>query len=352
MSSQQPSAYEFGGFRLLPADRQLLRHGKPVPLKPKIFETLLLLVEKRGHLIEKDEFLKRLWPDSFVEEVALAQNISQLRKILRNGTAEEFIETVPKRGYRFVMPVEIIGEDSQELSSRITLAVLPFENLGADPEHEYLADGLTEELVAAAGQIDPEHLNVIGRTSIMAYKRTTKSLAEIGRELEAGFLVESSIRTEGGRVRIISKLIRVRDQVQIWAASYDSEPSSMLEFQRELSISIAMRCGYGFRPSVLLRWRGGRPGKSRPTTFTSVAATSGTSSRLLRHAVLSSTTRAQPNSTLSTRWRGLDSLMGTPRAQSMEMHLRSRCGRVQRMPQRAPSGQDPTLPRPKARSDW
>jgi len=239
MPSQEPSAYEFGGFRLLPTDRQLLRHGKPVPLKPKIFETLLLLVEKQGHLIEKDEFLKRLWPDSFVEEVALAQNISQLRKILRNGTAEEFIETVPKRGYRFVMPVELVSEDSQDLSSRITLAILPFENLGGDPEREYLADGLTEELVAAAGQIDPEHWNVIGRTSIMAYKRTTKSLAQIGRELEAEFLVESSIQTEGGRVRIISKLIRVRDQVQIWAASYDSEPSSMLEFQRELSISIA-----------------------------------------------------------------------------------------------------------------
>jgi len=239
MSSQQPSAYEFGGFRLLPTDRQLLRHGKPVPLKPKIFETLLLLVEKQGHLIEKDEFLKRLWPDSFVEEVALAQNISQLRKILRNGTAEEFVETVPKRGYRFVMPVELVSEDLQDLSSRVTLAILPFENLGGDPEREYLADGLTEELVAAAGQIDPEHWNVIGRTSIMAYKRTTKSLAQIGRELEAGFLVESSIQTEGGRVRIISKLIRVRDQVQIWAASYDSEPSSMLEFQRELSISIA-----------------------------------------------------------------------------------------------------------------
>jgi DNA-binding winged helix-turn-helix (wHTH) protein len=94
MSSQRPIAYEFGDFRLLPADKQLLRRGKPVPLKPKIFETLLLLVERQGRLIEKEEFLRQLWPDSFVEEVALAQNISQLRKALRNGAKEEeFIET-------------------------------------------------------------------------------------------------------------------------------------------------------------------------------------------------------------------------------------------------------------------
>jgi TolB-like protein/Tfp pilus assembly protein PilF len=131
------------------------------------------------------------------------------------------------------------------------LAVLPFDNLGADPEHEYLADGLTDEVIASLGRVDPEHLSVIGRTSMMAYKRTTKSLAEIGRELGAEFLVESSIRTEGGRIRITSKLIRVRDQVQIWSASYDSEPISMLEFQRELSTTISHEVGLRFSPERL-----------------------------------------------------------------------------------------------------
>jgi DNA-binding winged helix-turn-helix (wHTH) protein len=184
MSTRRQVAYEFGKFRLLSADKQLLRAGKPVPLKPQVFETLLLLVESQGHLIEKNEFLKRLWPDSFVEETALAQNISQLRKALRNGTEEDrFIETVPKRGYRFLAPVDVTGTESYEAPSRVMLAVLPFDNLGADPEHEYLADGLTDEVIASLGRVDPEHLSVIGRTSMMAYKRTTKSLAEIGREL-------------------------------------------------------------------------------------------------------------------------------------------------------------------------
>ena len=252
MSTRRQVAYEFGKFRLLSADKQLLRAGKPVPLKPQVFETLLLLVESQGHLIEKNEFLKRLWPDSFVEEAALAQNISQLRKALRNGTEEDrFIETVPKRGYRFLAPVDVTGTESYEAPSRVMLAVLPFDNLGADPEHEYLADGLTDEVIASLGRVDPEHLSVIGRTSMMAYKRTTKSLAEIGRELGAEFLVESSIRTEGGRIRITSKLIRVRDQVQIWSASYDSEPISMLEFQRELSTTISHEVGLRFSPERL-----------------------------------------------------------------------------------------------------
>lgn len=252
MSTRHQVAYEFGKFRVLPADKQLLRAGKPVPLKPKVFETLLLLVESRGHLIEKEEFLKRLWPDSFVEEATLAQNISQLRKALGNGTEEDrFIETVPKRGYRFLATVEVTGTESYEVPSRVVLAVLPFENLGADPNREYLADGLTDEVIASLGRVDPQQLSVIGRTSMMAYKRTTKSLAEIGRELGAEFLVESSMGAEGGRIRITSKLIRVRDQVQIWSASYDSEPVSVLEFQRELSTTIAHEVQMQFSPERL-----------------------------------------------------------------------------------------------------
>lgn len=251
MASALQMAYRFGRFSLLPADKQLLRDGKPMRLAPKVFDTLLLLVASPGRLVEKEEFLKRVWPDSFVEEVALAHAISQVRKALREETGVKFIETVPKRGYRFVAPVEVVGPESHETVLRVTLGVLPFDNLGGGPEREYLADGLTEEVIAALGQVDPEHLGVIGRTSMMAYKRTTKSLAEIGRELGAGFLVESSIRAEDGRLRITSKLIRARDQVQIWSASYDSRPGSVLEFQRELSTAIAQQVRLRLSPERL-----------------------------------------------------------------------------------------------------
>jgi len=133
----------------------------------------------------------------------------------------------------------------------LTLAVLPFESLNAGHEHDYFGDGFTEEATTALGQIDPDHLSVIGRTSVLSYKRTTKSLAEIGRELRATYLVEGSIRAEGRRWRVAVKLIRASDQVQIWAASFDSEPSSILEFQRQLSTAVAEQIRLRLSPDRL-----------------------------------------------------------------------------------------------------
>lgn len=251
MSDPPQITYEFANFRLFFGDKRLVCDDKPVRLPPKVFETLLLLVQREGQLVEKEEFLKRLWPDTFVEEVALAHSISELRKALGNGKSGPlFIETVAKRGYRFAVPVKVTRAVPKMSASHVVLAVLPFENLSPEPDREYLADGLTEELVAALGQIDPE-LSVIGRTSIMAYKGSKKSLTEIGRELGATFLVESSIRTEGQRIRITSKLVRASDQLQIWSASYDSEPSSMLGFQRELSTTIAQQVKLRLSPGRL-----------------------------------------------------------------------------------------------------
>jgi len=189
MRSEPPyNEYKFGCFLLRPAERQLLCEGRPTPLAPKAFDTLLLLIENHGRLVTKDDFLKRVWLDSFVEEVSLAHAISEVRKALRERSNESrFIETVPKRGYRFTAPLEEINRTEPPHAARMIIGVLPVENLAGAPGQEYLADGLTEEMIAALGQVAPEHLGVIGRTSMMAYKRTTKSLAEIGVELGATF---------------------------------------------------------------------------------------------------------------------------------------------------------------------
>lgn len=224
------------------AKRLLLRGGAPVPLTPKVFDTLLHLVQHQGEVVEKEELMRALWPDTIVEENNLSQNISTLRRVLGQGQADSrFILTVPGRGYRFVAELRGTVSEAPQPSRRVTLAVLPFENLGAGPERDYVADGLTEETIAALGQVDPEQFSVIGRTSVMKYKGTTKSLAEIGQELSAPYLIESTIRAEGERLRITSKLVRASDQVQIWSASYDGEPSSMLVFQQELSAAIAQQ---------------------------------------------------------------------------------------------------------------
>lgn len=245
--------YQFANFRLLPREKQLLCGERAVKLEPKVFDTLVTLVENEGRLVDKDNFLKRLWPDTFVEDATLAHCISELRRTLRRESqGVEFIETVAKRGYRFLAPVKLVGLDEPEAMPKVpVLAVLPFENLSPEPEREYLADGLTEELIAALGQIDPIRLSIIGRTTVMRYKRTTMSLGEIGGELRAAFLVESSLRSEGGRLRVTSKLVRASDQVQIWSATYDSEPRSMLAFQRELSTTIAQQIKLRLSPERL-----------------------------------------------------------------------------------------------------
>ncbi len=255
MRRMEPQIYEFGGFRIEVEKRVLLRNGKPLALTPKVFDTLLYLVQGRGEVLEKEALMRVVWPDTVVEENNLNQNISTLRRVLGEKRGENlYISTVPGKGYRFAASVRSGNAGANRTRRRArgtTLAVLPFANLDASPERDYLADGLTEETIITLGHIDPDQIRVIGRTSIMRYKQPGKSLGEIGRELGANYLVESSVRSEGGRVRIASSLIRVRDQVQIWSACFDSEPSSMLAFQRELSIAIAEQIRLRLSPERL-----------------------------------------------------------------------------------------------------
>jgi len=252
MSDAELPVYEFGDYRVDPGNLLLSRGGRPVPLTPKVFDTLLLLVKRSGEVLEKEELIRAIWPDTIVEENNLNQNISTLRRVLGESRGENrYIATVPGRGYRFIPEVRIVSQRSLAPPQAVRIGVLPFENIGAGPDREYLADGLTEETIAALGQIDPQHLSAIGRTSVMAYKRSTRSLPEIGKELDATYLVESSLRAEGAHLRITSKLIRVRDQLQIWSASYDSEPGSVLALQRELSKAIAEQIRLTLSPERL-----------------------------------------------------------------------------------------------------
>jgi TolB-like protein/DNA-binding winged helix-turn-helix (wHTH) protein len=141
--------------------------------------------------------------------------------------------------------------DTGSRTAPLTLAVLPVTNLSGDPAREYLAEGLAEETAASLGQIDPEQMGVVARSSTLRYRGTTKSAAEIGRDLGADYLVESSLRAEGSRLRVTSTLVRVRDQVQVWSQSYDREPTSLLGLQRELSIAIAEQIRLRLSPGRL-----------------------------------------------------------------------------------------------------
>ncbi len=253
MNHAQPHIYEFGDFRVDSSRRILFRDTDQIPLTPKVFDTLALLVANHGQVLDKKELMSAVWPDTAVEENNLNQHVSTLRRIFGETRGENrYIATIPGKGYCFTAEVRTSRAASpEEALTHFRIGVLPFENLGGGSEREYLADGFTEETIATIGQIDPDHFSVIGRTSVMSYKRTTKTLADIGRELDATYLIESSLRTEGDRLRITSKLIRVRDQLQIWSASYDSEPSSLLTFQRELGTAIAEQVRLRLSPARL-----------------------------------------------------------------------------------------------------
>lgn len=232
--------YEFGPFRLDATALVLLRDGERVPLTPKIIDTLLLLIRERGQVVEKEELLRKVWPEAFVEEGNLTWNISALRKALGEGpNAARYIETIPKRGYRFVAPVrESTSAPSPEMG-KIMMAVLPFKNWSGRKDQEYFSDGLTEEMITQLGKLNPQNLGVIARTSAMKYKETDKSIRQIGEEMGVSYVLEGSVRRAGSRVRVTAQLIQVSDQTHLWANSYDQDLRDILALQTDVARGIA-----------------------------------------------------------------------------------------------------------------
>jgi TolB-like protein/Tfp pilus assembly protein PilF len=234
-------SYRFGPYRLQIPGPLLYRHDDTVPLAPKVAETLLLLVERAGELVQKEELLSKVWQDAFVEEGSLARTISVLRKTLGGGEeGEEYIATLSKRGYRFVAPVQETADSPDSAAGRkIMLAVLPFENLSGDPEQEYFSDGLTEEMITQLSRLNPDRLGVIARTSAMMFKGTKKRIGEIGKELGVGYLLEGSVRRSKNRVRISAQLVVVADETQVWAESFERSFGDVLILQSEVARAIA-----------------------------------------------------------------------------------------------------------------
>ncbi len=294
MAQAAKHLYEFGPFSMDPSEGLLLRDDQPIPLAPKAFEALLLLVESSGHLIEKEVLMQKLWPDSFVEEANVSKYIFTLRQALSDGEeGQKYIETVPKRGYRFVAPVQKLaaesveqapaempsreGEEAKTVTSttrwRIalvaavlaatavvllvwldlgewrarlfggparpvrTIAVLPLLNLSGDTAQDYLADGMTEALTTDLARM--ESLQVISRTSAIQYKATKKSLPVIARELNADAVVEGSVQHSGNRVRVTAQLVRASDDRQLWANTYERDFPDVLALQDEVASAIA-----------------------------------------------------------------------------------------------------------------
>jgi TolB-like protein/tetratricopeptide (TPR) repeat protein len=233
--------WSFGRFEL-DASRFQLREGtRPVKLERIPLELLLLLVERKGDLVTREEMAARLWGNGIHvdAESGVHTAIRKVRAALRDSAGQPvFVETVPSKGYRFISPV----------AEAATIAVLPFESLNTDTAESYFSEGLTEELITALGGLVPLNVRVIARNSSMAHAGLSKPMDQIGRELGATFLVHGTVRFSGQRLRVTAKLVRTVDQIQIWAEAYDSSPGTVMARQQEIGADIACRVGAAIRP--------------------------------------------------------------------------------------------------------
>jgi TolB-like protein/Tfp pilus assembly protein PilF len=239
----------FGDYEVDTRSGELRRQGSKVKLQEQPFQVLVLLLERPGEVVTREELTKRLWPDhTFVDfERGLNKAINRLRDALRDHAEKpRFIETLPHRGYRFIAPVEHAGVDSPSRSGvrapqqtpRIdSIAVLPLDNHTGDPAQEYFSDGMTEELISAISKI--RALRVISRTSVMKYKGTRKSLPAIAKELRVDAVVEGSVARSDQKVRISAQLIHGPDDRHLWSGRYERELRDILQLQAEIAQDIA-----------------------------------------------------------------------------------------------------------------
>jgi TolB-like protein/tetratricopeptide (TPR) repeat protein len=254
MNQQRKNFYEFGPFRIDQVERLLRRGTEVIPLPPKAIDMLLALVESSGQAVEKDALMKRVWPGTFVEEGSLAQNVSLLRKVLGESPKARYIETIAKKGYRFVAPVTEVREDN---TGSLSLAVLPLANLSGDPAQDFFADGMTDELISYLMKV--EALRVTSRTSVMVYKNINKPLHQVARELNVAWVVEGTVLHSGNRVRISARVIDGSTEKHGWAGTYEREMRDVLTLQSEVASNIAREIGVNVTAPERVRLAKSRP---------------------------------------------------------------------------------------------
>jgi len=288
-ANQPPRRLRFGVFEADIGTGELTKLGKRVRLQEQPFQLLAILLDKPGELVTREELRDRLWPQTIIDfDHGLNKAISKIREALGDSAENpRFIETIARRGYRFLADVSALDDEEAEsvndeqsvttaprftpvgifpkqsyrafrwfspivlalllgyitwsfyprkqvLPSIQSLAVLPLKNLSDDASQEYFAEGMTDELINYLGQI--KNLRVISRTSAMTYKDERKPLATIGRELNVEAVVEGSVFRSGDRVRITAQLIQVPADTQIWSQSYEGNMGETLALQSKVAI--------------------------------------------------------------------------------------------------------------------
>jgi TolB-like protein/Tfp pilus assembly protein PilF len=232
----------FDGFEMDVESGELRKGGMRLKLQPQPFRLLGLLASRAGRVLTRQEIERELWGgQTHVDfEGGLNYCIRQIRTALGDDAdSPRYIETLPRRGYRFLVTVETPGSTSAARPRRPMIAVLPFGNLTGQNDQDYFCDGLTEELIAQLGRLNPQQLGVIAFTTARQYRNTPKGIDQIGEELGVEFIVEGSFRRAGDRVRIMAQLIQVSDQSHLWAEAYNRTLEDIINIQIDVAERVA-----------------------------------------------------------------------------------------------------------------
>jgi TolB-like protein/DNA-binding winged helix-turn-helix (wHTH) protein len=310
MSASIKSTFSFREFELDPVERRLLRAGQSVALTPKVFDTLVFLVERAGRLVSKEELIQGVWPRGFVDESNLTKHIWLIRRALgETDQGVEFIETVPKIGYRFVAPVThaamapavpqtpavVSGRRSvgrgwrahrvaiaavvlvaiaavvalgmryapwnQKAAQPTTvaianksIAVLPFADMSEKKDQEYFAEGMAEEIIDLLVKIPG--LKVVSRTSSFQFKGKTQDLSSTAKQLGVAYVLQGSVRKSGDHLRVTAQLIDAQDGTHLWSQTYDRQLADVLKMQDEIAIALVqalqleVQANTDFRPTL------------------------------------------------------------------------------------------------------
>jgi TolB-like protein/DNA-binding winged helix-turn-helix (wHTH) protein len=258
---------------------ELRKSGVVVRLQEQPFRVLVALLEEPGKLVSREQLRSAVWsPNTFVDfDHALSTAVKKIRFALADDAlAPRFIQTIPRRGYRFIAPVDgasIINQvataephniakwwavpaiilllifalftgwgmnakDHHPGTKHVGVVVLPIENLSGDPELDRLAQGLTDETISRLGAVNSDRLGVTARTTAMKYQNSRKTAAEIGNELRVDYIVEGCLRSEGGSRRITARIIRTRDENYVWSGNFDQ--SSKDDLATEFDVATAV----------------------------------------------------------------------------------------------------------------
>ena len=229
--------FRVGPWLVSPSLNTVSRNGTSARLEPKVMEVLVCLAGHAGETIAKENLVQTVWPDTFVSDDALKHCISELRRLMEDDAREpHIIQTIPKRGYRLLTPVETRNIPAAGVTQD-SIAVLPFINMSADAENEFLADGITEEIINALAQLP--QLHVVARSSAFSFKGKHVDLRTVGEQLNVRTVLEGSVRRAGNHLRITAQLVNAADGYHLWSERYDRELKDIFEIQDEIARSIA-----------------------------------------------------------------------------------------------------------------